>query len=138
MTVASVLNGILGARQGRSEGGRQTTVGRAMMAIWTAMGVSLFIFGFGTGLSGHGDLHAVFAGLETILGMAYITSSIVLRWKAQFACGVLWWATALVSFFGSVQQARIGFIVGTLVCMIAFGIYSMVRNGGCLGDVAHA
>ncbi len=137
MTATAVINGVYGSRVARRAGGARTTIGRAMAGIWTSMGLSLFMFGFAEGASRHADPHALLAGFEIILGMGFMASSIVLRWKVQFACAVLWWATAMVALFGTLQQARVGFIAGTGLCMIAFGIYAMVREGGCQGNVVH-
>lgn len=137
MSAAAVVSGIAGSRAARKSG-RQTTIGRSMMAIWCSMAASLFLFGFGIGLSRHWNPYVVLAANETILGMTYMASSIILRWKMQFVCALVWWATAVVSLFGTIQQGFAGFLVGTFLCMIVFGIYAMVREGSCQGNVSHA
>jgi hypothetical protein len=50
----------------------------------------------------------------------------ILKWKQQFACGVVWWLAAVASCFGSVAQSVIAFLIAIFVCQILFGVYGMV------------
>jgi hypothetical protein len=55
-------------------------------------------------------------------------SALILRWKAQFACAVVWWAAAVATCFGTDAQSMIVFLVAIFLCQIVFGIYGMVSE----------
>jgi len=103
-----------------------TTVGRAMMSIWTAMGISMFALLLPMGLSGRGDQQVYVAVVTSLLGTANAASGLLLKWKAQFACAVVWWLASAASLFGTVTQSTIAFLVAIFLCQIVFGIYAMV------------
>ena len=124
MTVAFVLTWVLAVRKSRKQPG--TTAGRGIGAIWFAMGMSMFILLLSLGLSGRGDSQLFVAVIATMLGTANAASSMLLRWKQQFACAVVWWAAAVVSCFGTVAQSTIALLVAIFFCQIVFGIYGMV------------
>jgi hypothetical protein len=124
MIAASVLTGVLASRQRSKHPG--TTIGRAMMAIWTGMGISTFLLMLSLGMSGRIDLHIGMAIVGAMLGAANATSSIILKWKMQFACAVVWWIAGVASLFASETQASIGFVVAIFFCQIVFGIYGMI------------
>ena len=126
MITAGLITGLIAMR--RSSGRPGTSLGRSMAAVWISLGISLFLFGICSGFSGHSDQHVVIAVIATMLGMANATSSLSLRWKPQFACAVVWWAAAVVSLFGTVNQSTIGFLVAIFLCQIVFGSYMMVSE----------
>jgi hypothetical protein len=61
-----------------------------------------------------------------MLGTANAASSMLLKWKQQFACAVVWWAAAVASCFGTVAQSTIALLVAIFFCQIVFGIYGMI------------
>ncbi len=126
MAAASVLTGILASR--RTSRQPDTTVGRAMMAIWVAMGTSTFVVMLSLGLSGHLNERVGIAIIGGMLGAANAASSIILKWKMQFACAVVWWASAGSAGFLSENQAAIAFLVAIFFCQIVFGIYGMIAQ----------
>jgi hypothetical protein len=63
-----------------------------------------------------------------MLGLTNAASSIILKWKMQFACAVVWWAAAAASCFGTVAQSTIVFLVAIFFCQIVFGIYGMIAE----------
>ena len=126
MISAGAITGIVSSRKGGREPG--TTLGRAMASIWIALGISLFIFGFCAGATGHVQQQVFVAVIGVMLGMANATSSLILRWKAQFACAVIWWAAAAASLFGTVDQSSKVFLVAIFLCQIVFGIYMMISE----------
>jgi hypothetical protein len=126
MITAGLITGLIAMR--RSSGRPGTSLGRSMWAVWVSLGVSLFLFGICSGLSGHADQHVVIAVIATMLGMANATSSLTLRWKPQFACAVVWWIAAVVSLFGTINQSSIGFLVAIFLCQIVFGSYMMISE----------
>jgi len=126
MVAASVLTGVLASRVARRR--PETTVGRSMMAIWAGMGVSTFIVMMALGVSGRLELHVAVAIIGAMLGAANATSSIILKWKMQFACAVVWWAATVASVFGTDNQAGIEFLAAIFFCQIVFGIYGMIAE----------
>lgn len=124
MIAAGLITALVAMR--RSSGRPETKVGRSMASVWISLGISLFLFGICAGISGHADQHVVIAVIATMLGMANATSSLTLNWKPQFACAIIWWATAVVSLFGTITQSSVGFLVAIFFCQIVFGIYMMI------------
>lgn len=103
-----------------------TTIGRAIMSIWTAMSISMFALLLPMGLSGRGDQQVYTAVIAAMLATANGASGILLKWKAQFACAVVWWLAAAASCFGTITQSSIAFLVAIFLCQIVFGIYAMI------------
>jgi len=126
MVVAGLITAVVSTR--RSIGHPDTTLGRSIASIWIASGLSLFLFGFGASLSGHLEQHTFLAVICTLLGSANGASGILLRWKAQFAAALVWWATAGVALFGSVTQGSIAFLAAIFLGQIVFGIYMMISE----------
>jgi hypothetical protein len=107
----------------------ETTLGRAIGSIWTALGISMFLLFLALGLSGRlTDPHLFPAAVSAILGMANGASALILRWKVQLACAVVWWAAAVASCFGSDVQSSIVFLVAIFLCQIVFGIYCAIAE----------
>jgi hypothetical protein len=126
MVAAAVLTAILASRLATR--GRETTLGRAMLAIWAGMGISTFVVMFSLGFSGRLELHVAVAIIGAMLGAANATSSIILKWRMQFACALVWWTAGAVSCFLTENQAGIVFLVAIFFCQIVFGIYGMVAE----------
>jgi hypothetical protein len=124
MAAAFALTWKLAVRKSRKQ--PPTTAGRAISSIWYAMGISMSILLLSLGLSGRGDQQVFVAVIGAMLGTANAASSMLLRWKQQFACAVVWWASAVVSLFATVTQSTIAFLVAIFLCQIVFGIYGMV------------
>jgi hypothetical protein len=105
----------------------ETTLGRAIGSIWIALGISMFVLFLGLGLSGRlTDQHLFVSVISAILGMANGASALILRWKVQFACAVVWWAAAVTTCFGTDAQSMIVFLVAIFLCQIVFGIYGVI------------
>ena len=121
-----VLTWSLAGRMHKSANAPRTTVGRAIMSIWTAMGISMFALLVPLGLSGRGDQQVCVAVVATLLGTATAASGILIKWKAQFACAVVWWLASAASLFGTVTQSLIAFLAAVFICQIVFGIYAMI------------
>ena len=124
MIAASVATGVVISRM--KKGQPPNTLGRALGATWAAMGISLFVVLMSLGLSGRYDLHVFVAIIGGMLGVANMTSAIILKWKMQFACAVVWLGSAVVACFVTVEQAGIAFLAATFFCQIVFGIYAMI------------
>jgi hypothetical protein len=107
----------------------ETTLGRAIGSIWIALGISMFLPFLALGLSGRlTDQHLFVAVISAILGMANGASALILRWKVQFACAVVWWVAAVSTCFGTNAQSMIVFLIGIFLCQIVFGIYGVIAE----------
>ena len=107
----------------------ETTLGRAIVSIWIALGISMFVLFLGLGLSGRlTDQHLFVSVISAILGMANGASALILRWKVQFGCAVVWWAAAVTTCFGTDAHSMIVFLVAIFLCQIVFGIYGMIAE----------
>lgn len=128
MIAAAVLTIILVSM--KASHATETTLGRAIGSIWTALGISMFLLLLPLGITGRlGDTHIFIPVVSAMLGMANATSAMVLRWKMQFTSAVVWWAAAIAACFGTENEASIAFLVAIFFCQIVFGIYGMIREG---------
>jgi hypothetical protein len=127
MLVAVIVTVVAASLKGSDH--PETTLGRAIGSIWIALGVSMFVLFLALGLSGRlTDQHLFLAVVAAILGMANGASGLILRWKIQFACAVVWWAAAVAACFGSDTQSTIVFVVAIFLCQIVFGIYGAIAE----------
>ncbi len=124
MIVASLLAAVLASR--KAQRSPATTMGRAIGAVWIGVGISLFLVMMSLSISGRYEPHVFIAIIGAMLGAANATSSIILKWKMQFGCAVVWWAAAIVGCFGTENQGSIAFLGALFVCQILFGIYGMI------------
>ncbi|HEY6467978.1 MAG TPA: hypothetical protein VIY69_18405 [Candidatus Acidoferrales bacterium] len=114
----------------RGSGHPKTTLGRAIGSIWIGVGISMSVLFFALGASGRlTDQHVFIAVASAMLGMANGASAILLRWKVQLACAIVWWAAAVGATFGSDTQSQVAFLVAIFLCQIAFGIYGTIAQG---------
>jgi len=121
-----LLNVTVLKRMHKSAKTPMTTVGRAIMSIWTAMGISMFALLLPLGLTGRADQQVILAVVMTLLATATAASGILLKWPAQFGCAVVWWLASAASLFGNATQSLIAFLVAIFICQIVFGIYAML------------
>ena len=119
----------------------ETTLGRAVGAVWLALGISMFLLFLSLGIAGNlADPHLFIAVASGMLGMANAASALILRWRVQFGCAVIWWVAAAGACFVTGSQAAIIFIIAIFICQIAFGVYGMIREAGAKSHrgTAHA
>jgi len=126
MTSGCVLTMFIGIRKGRKQPG--TSIGRAIAALWSAMGISMLLLFPALGISGRMDPHSFIAVVVAMLGATNAASSVILKWKAQFATAVVWWVAAVTACFGSELQLLIVFLAAIFLCQIVFGIYAMISE----------
>jgi hypothetical protein len=126
MVGTSILTAIVASRKSSRQ--PETTIGRAISAIWIGVGVSLFIFCLCASIAGRIDLQTFVAAVAAMLGAANAISSIILKWKAQFACALVWWTAGALSCFGTPTQSSILGLVAIFLCQIVFGTYMMVSE----------
>jgi len=127
MVSAVVLTVVLASR--RKGGHPRTNRSRAIGSIWIAMGTTMMIFFPALGISGRMDEHIMIGIVSAMLATTNAASSMILRWKMQFACALVWWATAVFACFGKSQQLAIAFLAAIFFCQIVFGIYGMIAMG---------
>lgn len=130
--VAAVLVMAVIRRRQRVHAGRPpiTTMNRAIRSIWISMGISMFVLLDALGFSGRADWRVSVAAACTLIGAANGASSLALKWKPQFACAVVWWATAVVGCYGTDTQCSIAFLVAIFLCQIVFGGWLMIAESG--------
>jgi hypothetical protein len=126
MIAAGLLTSIMAGRRTRNH--PRTGIGRAIGSIWLMMGVSLFVLMISLGFSGRLDSHLSLAIVGSMLAIANGASSMILRWKIQSACALVWLGAAEAGCFGTETQGVIAFLVATFFCQIVFGIYAMMRE----------
>jgi hypothetical protein len=134
MTAAAVLTGVIIARK-RSKR-PATTTARAIGSIWYAMGISLFVLLMSLGFSGRADQHTFIAIMAAMLATANATSSMILKWKLQFACALVWWALTVYACFGKGKPLTIAFLAALFFCQIVFGIYGLIRESRARREAA--
>jgi hypothetical protein len=103
-----------------------TRMGNAIGAIWTAVGISMFLLFFSLGVSGRVDQHIMMAGVGAMLGTANAASGMILKWKMQLACAIVWWAITVYACFGKGNTLTIAYLAAIFFCQIVFGIYAMI------------
>jgi hypothetical protein len=126
MTATGVLTGVIIARK-RSKN-PATTTARALGALWSGTGISMFIVLFSLGSSGKMDLRIFVAVICGMLGSVNASSSMILKWKLQFACALAWWTTTIYACFGKGNYLMPVFLAALFLCQIVFGIYCMIRE----------
>jgi hypothetical protein len=102
-----------------------TTIRRAISSIWIALGVSLVLLLPALGISGRFNQHVFVAIVAAMLGFANGASGMIIRWKAQIASALVWWAASVAACFGSDNQCSAVFLVAIFLCQIVFGGYAM-------------
>jgi len=121
-----MVNVLLAKRMSHAAKSPMTTMKRAMISIWSAMGITMFVLLVPLGLSGRADQQVCVAVVTALLGTANAASGMLLKWPAQFGCAVVWWAAGAWSLFGTETQSLIAFLTAIFLCQIVFGIYAMI------------
>jgi hypothetical protein len=124
MIAAALLTGLVASRMKGHEA--QTTISRAISSIWIAMGISLFVLLLPLNMTHRVDAHISIAIVSAVLGTANAASGLILKWKMQIACAIVWWTAAVAACFGTGNQCSIVFLVAIFFCQIVFGIYAMI------------
>jgi hypothetical protein len=120
----------------QTEKNPSTRAGRSISAIWTAMGISMMMLFPAMGISGQFTPQMFVAVAGAMLGTTNAASGMILKWKAQISCAMVWWAASVVACFASVTQCTIVFLVAIFLCQIVFGIYLIIAESSQRGKVA--
>jgi hypothetical protein len=126
MIAATLLTIIVATRKKRAK--PQTPVSRAVTGIWTAVGTAIFIFSFAAAFSQNAETHSYIAAIEIMIGVANCASSMTLQWRGQFMIALLWWISAVVTFFINTRWITPILVIDTLVGFLGFGLYLMYRE----------
>jgi len=126
MAGAGLITAFVAKRQSSHE--PETTMGRAIGSLWIAVVVSLVVFCLCGSITRRLDVQLFIAAVSAMIGIANAASGLILRWKAQFAAAVVWWACAAAAPFCSEGQSQIVFLVTIFLCQIVFGSYMMISE----------
>ncbi len=126
MIAATVVTIVVSSKKKQAK--PQTPISRAISGIWIAVGSAIFIFCFAGAISRHPDVNSYMATVEILLGVANCAISIVLRWRGQLLIALLWWVSAVATFFVHSQWITPILIFDTLVGFLGFGLYLMYRE----------
>ena len=112
----------------KSAGKPNTAAGRAIASIWCSMGISMLLLFPALSMTQRIDHHSFIAIVAAMLGLANGACGLILRWRTELVCAVVWWAASVLACFGSEQQMMAVFLIAILVCQIVFGAYAMVLD----------
>lgn len=129
MSACAVLSGLIYWWRRRRQPA-QTTVGRALSAIWVGTTVSMFILGFVGGFTSTLSYRAILAVLLCLQGTGNFASGIILRWRLQLAVALLWWVAVPFIMLMPLPPAQWTFILVTGIGDVLFGLYLMVVERG--------
>lgn len=136
MVFAAIITVWFYAKQGNKS--PETTAGRAIGSMWMALGTSLFLVLFAFGLSGHMNSLQIFVAIVSAhLGLVNGASGMLLRWRAQLGCAVVWWISSVVACFITAEQSNYLLMFDVLLCQILFGIYAMAREQKAQKRIEH-
>jgi hypothetical protein len=116
----------IGMRKGGGHAGTASV--RAIVSIWVAVGIAMLLLFPALGVSGRLEEHGFVAIVAAMLGVANGASGLILRWKSQIACAVVWWIASAFACFGSIAQVTGVFLAAIFLCQIVFGIYAMLME----------
>jgi hypothetical protein len=136
MIGAAVITAIVAAT--RKTRDPETTVGTAIGSIWIAFGLSIFLLMFSLTISHRLNAQLSISIMCAMLGMANATSGMIVKWKMQLACALVWWTAAVAACFGDENQGMIVLLVAILFCQIGFGIYAMICGSKRRHGAIHA
>jgi hypothetical protein len=139
MVATCVLMGVFLVRRDRKP---NTTMNRAVVGVWIALGVTMMTLMPALAISGRfADAHGSIAVVCALVGMANGASGIVLKWRLQIASACVWWVASITACFGSEMLALVVFMVAIFFCQIVFGVACMMaeaREARAMKDGANA
>ncbi|HUJ16237.1 MAG TPA: hypothetical protein VL284_20775 [Thermoanaerobaculia bacterium] len=94
MSICAAIT-VLGANRTRDRDRKLTPVSRAILAVWSAAGIGLFVLCTTGGRSGAFHPRAFALAILAIHGLANFASAIILRWRLQLAVAATWWLAAV-------------------------------------------
>jgi hypothetical protein len=122
----------------REEKQPETVLGRSAFSVWIALAVSMPLLLAALASSGRLDQQGFVAIVCTLLGTTNAASSMILKWRLQFVCAVIWWVAAVSACFSSVPVCLMIFLAAIFLCQIVFGLYGMAAEARGQKQVMHA
>jgi hypothetical protein len=98
---------------------------RSIAAVWSMMGLTVLLYVAAAIVKNETGHIAFVAAILMFVGMAHAVSAWILRWPAQGAVAVLWWAGGIATFFLSWEYFLSIFVGEMFFGMIVFGLYAM-------------
>ena len=123
MTTCGVVMGIVAVRR-RSH--KATTLGRALGAVWSGLGVSMFLVGMIGGISGRVGGTTIVALFFALMGAASFASSLILRWRSWAFAALLWWGATVAALLLEPEVTFWLFVAMAAVAEVGFGVYLMI------------
>jgi hypothetical protein len=113
---------------------------RSIAAVWSMMGVTVLLYVAAAIVQHRAGQISYIAAILMFVGMAHATSALILRWAAQGAVAVLWWAGGIAAYFLPLDYFLTIFVAEMFFGMILFGLYAMWLDRGERGRraIAHA
>jgi hypothetical protein len=105
--------------------GSNSMQSRSIAAVWSMMGVTALLYVAAAVVENATGHIAFVAAILMFVGMAHATSALILRWPAQGAVAVLWWAGGIATYVLSWEYFLSIFVGEMFFGMIAFGLYGM-------------
>jgi hypothetical protein len=109
MISAAVLTLAIGIGFGKGTGHAETTMGRAITSIWSSVGIAMLLLFPALGYSGRLEQHSFVAIVAAMLGVANGASGMILKWKMQIACAMVWWVRQWRHVSGRSSRPRLCF-----------------------------
>jgi ABC-type enterochelin transport system permease subunit len=135
MLGTAALTLLIGLKIGQHEA--TNTLSRTISSVWMGVGGSMLVIFPALSIAGRLDTHLFVALVAVMLGGINAASAMILGWKLQFACAVVWWLTSAAACFGSERQLLAVFLSALFLCQIVFGVYVMIRDGQARREVRH-
>jgi hypothetical protein len=137
MTACGVAMGIGGARRRER---KSTSLGRALAAVWIALGAASFLAGMVGAISGFLPGPTILVLFFVLMGAASFSSGLIVRWPLWTGVGLLWWAAATVGMFAAEEILWWLGLAMAVAAEIGFGVYLMVleRRGTALDQAPRA
>jgi hypothetical protein len=129
---------IIAVSERRAEKQPDTALGRSVYSVWIALAISMPLLLTVLGSTGRLDQQGYVAVVGGLLGMTNAASAMILRWRLQFGCAVVWWGAAVSACFSTVPVALVIFLVAIFLCQILFGLYGMASEARGQKQVLHA
>jgi hypothetical protein len=123
VTVTAFVTGIVASKPSDTQ--PRTSIGRAIGSVWISVGISMLVLLLALGTHGLLETQIFMAFMAAMLGTANAASGMILKWKAQLGCTVIWWATSWTCVVGTEKQATQVLMAAIFLCQIVFGFYAI-------------
>jgi hypothetical protein len=134
MSICGVLTGI-GVVRARSGQRTETLLSRAVWSVWCSFGISITLLAFLGNFAQIFTPRAFEAVFFALMGLTYVATGLILRWKMQIVVGLLWWASSIFAIFGPARLLGWLFIIMVFLAEVVLGVYLMAKEKA---DLRHA